>query len=172
MQNNNLGFLLYEGKIDEERRYDDHDTRFGIAEFSDRFCSEIFGASIEQSIDKEKIANMGEKLEKDKENDFTSQLRSHLPKGLECELNKGIITITNTIPDHKIEITYNPDTKETTVTHQNKKVDIQELEATHKPTALFFTYDAAKAVLTQDKNPSNIDLYAYIRKTNNKEHIH
>ena len=37
---------IYDGKIDETKRYDDADTRFGIAEWADEFCSEVYRISV------------------------------------------------------------------------------------------------------------------------------
>ena len=42
--------LFYDGKVDEDLRYDDSDTRFGIAKFADDFCSEIFNAGFGDKI--------------------------------------------------------------------------------------------------------------------------
>lgn len=43
---------LYDGKIDETLRYKDADTRFGIAEFAGKYCSEMFQAGQNDSINK------------------------------------------------------------------------------------------------------------------------
>ena len=41
---------LYEGKVNEKLKYDDADTRFGIAAFADEYCSEIFHAGQSQHV--------------------------------------------------------------------------------------------------------------------------
>ena len=43
---------FYDGKVDETARYKDPDTRFGIAEMADKYCSEIFRAGQGQTIDR------------------------------------------------------------------------------------------------------------------------
>lgn len=55
---------LYDGPVDEDMRYKDANTRFGIAEFADDYCSEMFKAGIGKSVEQEHKKVVGDLLKK------------------------------------------------------------------------------------------------------------
>lgn len=59
--NNGLD-LFYDGPFDDERRYDDPDTRFSIAAMSDEYCSEVFMAGQNDMVNRKHIEYLKQKL--------------------------------------------------------------------------------------------------------------
>lgn len=64
---------FYDGPFDDEKRYDDPDTRFGIAEMSEEYCSEIFLASQNTVVNQRHLTYMKGRLAELENNNVSSK---------------------------------------------------------------------------------------------------